>query len=63
MLDEGAAIVGRLHGWARIAVAGFVAGGQATVRALRRAGGDVLARRAKPSKLATVRLLVKAVAR
>jgi squalene synthase HpnC len=63
MLDEGAAIVGRLHGWARIAVAGFVAGGQATVRALRRTGGDVLARQAKPSKLATVRLLVKAVAR
>jgi squalene synthase HpnC len=63
MLDEGAAIVGRLRGWARISVAGFVAGGQATVRALRRTGGDVLARQAKPSKLDTVRLLVKAVAR
>ncbi|MFI5694555.1 squalene synthase HpnC [Kribbella sp. NPDC051586] len=63
MLDEGAAIIGRLRGWARVSVAGFVAGGQATVRALRRTGGDVLARQAQPSKVDTVRLLVKAVAR
>jgi squalene synthase HpnC len=63
MLDEGAAIVRRLHGWARISVAGFVAGGQATVRALRRTGGDVLAQQARPTKVDTVRLLVKAVAR
>ncbi|RZU11068.1 squalene synthase HpnC [Kribbella rubisoli] len=63
MLDDGATIVGRLHGWARISVAGFVAGGQATVRALRCTGGDVLAQQAQPSKLDTVRLLVRAVAR
>lgn len=50
MLDEGSAIVGRLDGWARISVAGFVAGGQATVAALRRTGGDVLTRDASPSK-------------
>lgn len=53
MLDEGSAIVGRLHGWARISVAGFVAGGQATVEALRRTGGDVLTRDASPSKART----------
>ncbi|TDW92847.1 squalene synthase HpnC [Kribbella pratensis] len=63
MLAEGAAIVRRLHGWARVSVAGFVAGGQATVRALRRTGGDVLAHEARPSKAETVRLLIKAVAR
>ena len=62
LLDEGAAIVRRLHGWARVSVAGFVAGGQATVRALRRTDGDVLARTARPSKAETVRLLIKAVA-
>ncbi|HWD78747.1 MAG TPA: squalene synthase HpnC [Kribbella sp.] len=62
LLDEGAAIVRRLHGWARMSVAGFVAGGQATVRALRRTDGDVLARAARPSKVETVRLLIKAVA-
>jgi squalene synthase HpnC len=63
MLDEGAAIVRRLHGWARVSVAGFVAGGQATVRALRRTDGDVLAHQARPSKGDTARLLIKAVAR
>ncbi|MFF0342692.1 squalene synthase HpnC [Kribbella sp. NPDC004875] len=63
MLDEGAEIVRRLHGWARVAVAGFVAGGQATVRALRRTGGEVLAGSARPSKVETVRLMVRAVAR
>ena len=69
MLAEGAPIVSRLDGWARVSVAGFVAGGQATVRALRRTKGDVLSRQARPSKLGTatraVRLLVRreAVAR
>ena len=53
MLTEGSAIVGRLDGWARISVAGFVAGGQATVEALRRTGGDVLTRDASPSKART----------
>ncbi|GAA1567091.1 MULTISPECIES: squalene synthase HpnC [Kribbella] len=63
LLSEGSAIVRRLRGWARVSVAGFVAGGQATVRALRRTGGDVLAKEARPSKADTIRLLVKAVAR
>ncbi|HZX01915.1 squalene synthase HpnC [Kribbella sp.] len=63
LLGDGAGIVRRLHGWARVSVAGFVAGGQATVRALRRTGGDVLAHEARPSKADTIRLLVKAVAR
>jgi squalene synthase HpnC len=57
-LDTGAAIVGRLHGWARPAVAGYVAGGHATVAALRRSDGDVLGRPTAPSKPGTaVRLL------
>ena len=42
LLAEGAAIVGRLHGWARVAVAGYVAGGKATVDAIRDADFDVL---------------------
>lgn len=63
ILGDGAAIVQRLHGWARLSVAGYVAGGQATVRALRRTGGDVLSRAARPSKTDTVRLLMKAVVR
>lgn len=43
LLDEGAAVVSMLHGWARLSVAGYVAGGRAAADALRRAEWDVLA--------------------
>jgi len=43
LLDEGAALVGTLAGSARIAVAGYVGGGRATLEAIARAGYDVLA--------------------
>jgi hypothetical protein len=59
MLAEGVGIVDRLDGWARVSVAGFVAGGQATVAALRRTGGDVLARSASPSKSGTAARAVR----
>ncbi|HEY3893825.1 MAG TPA: squalene synthase HpnC [Pseudonocardiaceae bacterium] len=42
MLHSGAPLVGLLHGWARLAVAGYVAGGRAALDALRRTHGDVL---------------------
>lgn len=42
LLDSGTLLVRRLRGWARIAVAGYVAGGRATVDALRRSDFDVL---------------------
>jgi squalene synthase HpnC len=42
LLDSGAPLVGLLHGWGRLAVAGYVAGGRAALDALRRSGGDVL---------------------
>ena len=54
LLAEGAPIVRGLDGWARVCVAGFVAGGAATVAALRRTKGDVLAHQAKPSKAGTL---------
>jgi squalene synthase HpnC len=55
LLHRGTAIVGRLHGWARLAVAGYVAGGLATARALHRSGGDVLTAtpRPRPADVAT----------
>jgi squalene synthase HpnC len=66
MLRDGSALVGELRGWARVAVAGFVAGGLATATALRRSGGEVLAQDVKPSKreIATTatRLLVRGAA-
>lgn len=45
LLDEGAPLVAGLTGFARLAVAGYVAGGRATVAALDRGGYDVLGRR------------------
>jgi squalene synthase HpnC len=61
MLGAGGPLVGRLSGWARFAVAGYVAGGLATADALDAGGHDVLSRTITPSKLRTaghaVRLL------
>lgn len=62
LLAEGRPLVGRLRGWARPCVAGFVAGGQATVAALRRTGGDVLAQTARPSRAGTAARMAALVA-
>ncbi len=48
MLRAGRPLVGRLSGWARVAVAGYVAGGLATADALTAADYDVLPRLIKP---------------
>ncbi|RFS82821.1 squalene synthase HpnC [Actinomadura spongiicola] len=51
LLDRGAApLMAGLTGWARIAVAGYVAGGRATLSALERGGYDVLAHRLRPQR-------------
>jgi squalene synthase HpnC len=42
LFDAGAPLLPMLHGWARLAVAGYLAGGRAAAAAVRRAGGDVL---------------------
>ncbi len=55
MLSSGRPLVRRLHGWPRLAIAGFVGGGLATAAALRRADYDVLARTVRPSKARTAR--------
>jgi squalene synthase HpnC len=54
MLGSGRPLVRRLSGWPRAAVAGYVAGGLATVDALRGAGHDVHGRHVSPSKPGTV---------
>jgi squalene synthase HpnC len=54
LLDSGDRLAGSLTGFARTAVAGYVAGGHATVTALRRADHDVLRRTVRPHR---VRLL------
>ena len=62
MLAAGRPLVRRLRGWTRVAVAGYVAGGEATVAALRAADHDVLSRKVTPSKPRTAALLVARLA-
>jgi len=50
LLDDGAPLVGTLRGAARLAVAGYVAGGRAALAAIRGQRYDVLARTARPRK-------------
>jgi squalene synthase HpnC len=50
MLDEGAAVTGGLRGFARVAVAGYVAGGLAALAALERGAYDVLGSPSRPRK-------------
>lgn len=62
LLRSGRPLVHGLRGWARFAVAGYVAGGHATVGALRRHDHDVLGRRIRPSRLATAAHAVRLAA-
>jgi squalene synthase HpnC len=48
LLTAGSRLVGRLRGFARVAVAGYVGGGVATVQALRRSGFDSLSATPRP---------------
>jgi hypothetical protein len=50
LLGEGAPIVGTLRGFARAAVAGYVAGGRAALAAITANGCDVLAATPRPRK-------------
>jgi squalene synthase HpnC len=62
LLRQGTPLVRDLGGWARLAVGGFLAGGLATVDALRRADYDVLAVTPRPRKSDTLRHLLAKVA-
>lgn len=63
LLHEGAAVVDELHGWGRLAVAGYVAGGLATVDALRRPGTDVLLETPRPRRADVFRHLARTLRR
>jgi squalene synthase HpnC len=63
MLGAGRSLVRRLHGWPRVAVAGYVAGGLATADALRRADHEVLARAVVPVKSRTAARFLRLVTR
>jgi squalene synthase HpnC len=55
LLDEGAPLVGRLHGRARLAVAGYVGGGRAALDAIAAARYDVLAGPPKAARIGRAR--------
>ena len=63
LLDEGAPLVGTLHGFARLAVAGYLAGGRAALAAITGSGHDVLAVTPHPDKRVTARLAIQAYLR
>ena len=63
LLDVGAPLVGTLHGAARLAVAGYVAGGRATLAAIRARQYDVLSGTPKPRKPRLAVELAKTYAR
>ena len=56
-LDEGAPLVGTLKGMARLAIAGYVAGGRATLKAIEAGGGDVLRSTPRPGKADTLAMM------
>jgi squalene synthase HpnC len=57
LLDEGAPLVGTLKGAARLAIAGYVAGGRATLKAIEAGGYDVLRSTPRPGKADTLVLM------
>jgi len=63
LLDEGAPLVGTLRGAARLAVAGYVAGGRAALSAIERSGHDVLSSTPRPDKRETAGKAIRAYLR
>jgi squalene synthase HpnC len=62
LLDTGAPIVGTLHGAARLAVAGYVAGGRAALAAIAASGHDVLRATPRPGRARVAVEMVSAYA-
>jgi squalene synthase HpnC len=63
LISSGAPLVGKLRGAARVAVAGYIAGGRAALAAIGRADYDVLAALRKPARSRTVLELAGVLAR
>lgn len=59
LLDEGMPLLGTLRGFARTAVAGYVAGGRAAIAALERGRHDVLGRTVRARRLAVLTAWVR----
>ncbi len=62
-IDAGAFLVPLLHGWARLAVSGYIAGGRAAAAGLKRHGYDTLGGVPKPTSREILRSLLAASVR
>jgi squalene synthase HpnC len=58
-LDEGSPLVGTLKGMARLAIAGYVGGGRATLNAITASGYDVLRSTPRPGKADTLAMMTR----
>jgi squalene synthase HpnC len=63
LLESGTPLLGLLHGWARLAVAGYVAGGRAAIDMLRRTNWAIMSGSPGISRLAIVRHLSRGLLR
>jgi squalene synthase HpnC len=63
LLSAGSPLIAALHGAARVAVAGYVAGGRAALAAIETAGYDVLAATPRPAKRRLIAELARAYTR
>jgi squalene synthase HpnC len=59
LLDDGAPLVGTLKGMARLAIAGYVSGGRATLKAIEASGYDVLRSTPRPGKADTLAMMAR----
>ena len=59
LLDEGAPLVGTLKNMARLAIAGYVAGGRATLKAIEAGNYDVLRATPRPGKADTLAMMAR----
>jgi len=63
LFSDGEPLVASLHGWARLAVAGYLGGGRAALGALARADWEVLAGAPRPSRRQLAGSIVRVLAR
>jgi len=63
LFREGDALAASLHGWQRLAVAGYAGGGRAALDALARAGYEVLALTPRPTRRRTLGAIVRVLVR
>jgi hypothetical protein len=63
LFREGDALAASLHGWSRLAVAGYVGGGRAALEALALADYEVLALTPRPTPRRTLGAIVRVLVR